>query len=129
MTPAATTAVLGVRNPFSEFGIGRLRARWPLPKRDLAYRRTAQAFARVGPCGRGVARRLPCCQYSPGRRGLWEAARADALPPGRKCSDMEGILLCAGVIAVLVGLGALVEAARPRRSGCRGPVDRRKLSV
>jgi hypothetical protein len=72
---------------------------------------------------------LLCCQYGPGRRGLWEAARADALPSGRKCRDMEGILVCAGAIAVLVGLGALVEAARPRRSGRRGPVDRAKLSV
>jgi hypothetical protein len=30
---------------------------------------------------------------------------------------MEGVLLVAGVVAVLVGLGALVEAARPRRGG------------
>jgi hypothetical protein len=30
---------------------------------------------------------------------------------------MEGVLLGAGVAAVLVGLGALVEAARPRRGG------------
>jgi hypothetical protein len=28
---------------------------------------------------------------------------------------MEGVLLCAGAVAVLVGLGALVEAPRPRR--------------
>ena len=28
---------------------------------------------------------------------------------------MEGVLLSAGVVAVLVGLGALVEAARPWR--------------
>jgi hypothetical protein len=30
---------------------------------------------------------------------------------------MEGILLCAAAVAVLVGLGALVEAACPRRTG------------
>jgi hypothetical protein len=28
---------------------------------------------------------------------------------------MEGVLLVAGVVAVLVGLGALVEAPRPKR--------------
>ena len=28
---------------------------------------------------------------------------------------MEGVLLGAGAVAVLVGLGALVEAVRPRR--------------
>jgi hypothetical protein len=32
---------------------------------------------------------------------------------------MEGLLLSAGVVAVLVGLGALVEAARPRH-GTKG---------
>jgi hypothetical protein len=30
---------------------------------------------------------------------------------------MEGVLFCAASVAVLVGLGALVEAARPRRWG------------
>ena len=30
---------------------------------------------------------------------------------------MQGFLLCATAVAVLVGLGALVEAARPRREG------------
>jgi hypothetical protein len=30
---------------------------------------------------------------------------------------MEGVLLSAAVVAVLVGLGVLVEAARPRRGG------------
>jgi hypothetical protein len=30
---------------------------------------------------------------------------------------MEGLLLSVGVVAVLVGLGALVEAARPRQRG------------
>ena len=30
---------------------------------------------------------------------------------------MEGFLLCAASAAVLVGFGALVEAARPRRRG------------
>jgi hypothetical protein len=33
---------------------------------------------------------------------------------------MEGIVLSAGVVAVLVGLGALVEAARPQRKGNKG---------
>jgi hypothetical protein len=33
---------------------------------------------------------------------------------------MEGILLGAGAVAVLVGLGALVEAARPRHGGAKG---------
>jgi hypothetical protein len=32
-------------------------------------------------------------------------------------STMEGVLLSAGMVAVLVGLGALVEAVRPRRVG------------
>jgi hypothetical protein len=30
---------------------------------------------------------------------------------------MEGVLLVAGVVAVLIGLGALVEATRPRHAG------------
>jgi hypothetical protein len=30
---------------------------------------------------------------------------------------MEGVLLGASAVAVLVGLGVLVEAARPRRRG------------
>jgi hypothetical protein len=30
---------------------------------------------------------------------------------------MQGVLLCAASVAVLVGLGALVEAARPRHGG------------
>jgi hypothetical protein len=30
---------------------------------------------------------------------------------------MEGVLLVAGVVAVLVGLGAVVEAVRPWRGG------------
>ena len=34
---------------------------------------------------------------------------------------MEGVLLCAALVAVLVGLGALVEAARPRRGGTGPP--------
>jgi hypothetical protein len=33
---------------------------------------------------------------------------------------MEGLLLCAASVAVLVGLGALAEAVRPRRSGPEG---------
>ena len=33
---------------------------------------------------------------------------------------MEGFLLCAGAVAVLIGLGALVQAARPLR-GQPGP--------
>jgi hypothetical protein len=38
---------------------------------------------------------------------------------------MEGLLLCAGVVALLMGLGALVEAARPRHGGRgRCPVTR-----
>ena len=32
---------------------------------------------------------------------------------------MEGILLCAGAVVVLVGLGALLEAARPQRGGSK----------
>jgi hypothetical protein len=34
---------------------------------------------------------------------------------GRKVKIMGGVLLCAGAVAVLVGLGALVEATRGRR--------------
>jgi hypothetical protein len=33
---------------------------------------------------------------------------------------MEGLLLCAASVVVLVGLGALAEAVRPRRSGPEG---------
>jgi hypothetical protein len=33
---------------------------------------------------------------------------------------MEGFLLCAASVAMLVGLGALAEAARPRRGGPGG---------
>jgi hypothetical protein len=33
---------------------------------------------------------------------------------------MEGFLVCAASVAVLVGLGALVAAARPRRDGPGG---------
>ena len=36
---------------------------------------------------------------------------------GTEVRAMEGIVLGVGVVAVLVGLGALVEAARPRRGG------------
>ena len=32
---------------------------------------------------------------------------------------MERILLCAGAVAVLVGLGALLESACPRRAGSK----------
>ena len=38
---------------------------------------------------------------------------------------MEALLLCAGSMAILVGLGALVEATRPRREG----TERRRSRV
>jgi hypothetical protein len=45
------------------------------------------------------------------------SAHRDADTIGKEVRTMEGILLCAAAVAVLVGLGALVEAACPRRTG------------
>jgi hypothetical protein len=39
---------------------------------------------------------------------------------GKEVKPVEGVVLGAGLVAVLVGVGALVEAARPRRGGPGG---------
>jgi hypothetical protein len=41
---------------------------------------------------------------------------------------MEGVLLSAGVVAVLVGLGALVEVTRQRRRGSERRLVRASMS-
>lgn len=47
------------------------------------------------------------------------SAHRDGDTIGKEVRTMEGILLCAAAVAVLVGLGALVEAAWARRAGSK----------